>query len=294
MSDTAGAVGFSISVVIPCLNRVIELQRALKSIYQQTKQPDQIIVVDDGSEQPLEPQISPFFPKVEWLTQENRGVSSARNFGIQNASGDWIALLDSDDEWTPEKLESHIWIHQQKPDLLASHTNEIWIRNGNQVVPPKYLDKSNHELFQRSLTRCLICPSSAFIHRSIFRKIGSFDETLTACEDYDFWLRLLAEEEKIELIDKKLTIKHGGHSDQLSATTWGMDRFRIKSLEKLLDHSKLSVHQTQAILETLVKKSGILIQGSIKRGRNDQVLEYKKKKAIFHKMIEAEFAKSSS
>ncbi len=293
MIDTAGAVGFSISVVIPCLNRVNELQRALQSVYRQTKQPDQIIVVDDGSEQPLEPEISPFFPKVDWLAQENRGVSSARNFGIQNASGDWIALLDSDDEWTPEKLESHIWIHHQKPDLLASHTNEIWIRNGNQVVPPKYLDKSTHGLFQRSLARCLICPSSAFIHRSIFKKIGSFDETLPACEDYDFWLRLLAEEE-IELIDKKLTIKHGGHSDQLSTSTWGLDRFRIKSLEKILGHSKLSLLQTKAIIETLIHKSAILIKGSKKRGKIDQVIKYEKKKAIFLKMIESGFEKNSS
>lgn len=284
MTGTAAAVDLSISVVIPCYNRVNKLYRALKSVELQTRKPEQIIVVDDGSEKSLQNLLSPEFPKVEWLAQENKGVSSARNAGVEFATGDWIALLDSDDEWVPEKLESQVSFHQKNQDLLASHTDEVWIRNGNQVIPPQYLNKSSEALFTRSLKHCLICPSSAFLHHSLFERIGYFDETLSVCEDYDFWLRLLAEE-RIECLHEKLTIKHGGHADQLSATTWGMDRFRIKSLEKMLGHGKLSTLQNKAILETLVEKSSILIVGSKKRKKHDQVIKYNRKRTFFLKKL---------
>ena len=147
--------------------------------------------------------------------------------------------MDSDDEWEPSKLEKQLALLQNSPELRVVHTGERWIRNGNEVIPPVYLDKSNHLLWERSLKHCLICPSSVLIHRSIFETVGLFDESLTVCEDYDFWLRLLLEEE-FGLVDEKLVIKHGGHEDQLSTTTWGMDRFRVMALQKILSNPKLS------------------------------------------------------
>ena len=260
----------SISVIIPTYNRWSLLPRALSSVQNQTHPPIEILIIDDGSDKPVPQAIKDKFPSVKLIRQKNKGVASARNLGIQKAIGTWIALLDSDDEWEPKKLEKQMCFLQKSPELRALHTAERWIRNGNQVTPPSYLDKSSH-LLERSLSHCLICPSSVLLHRSIFDTIGYFDESLTVCEDYDFWLRLLLTE-KIGLIDEKLVNKHGGHDDQLSTTTWGMDRFRIKSLQKILKNKYLSHQRSLLILEVIINKCRILAQGAQKRGNLDRSL----------------------
>jgi glycosyltransferase involved in cell wall biosynthesis len=95
----------SISVIIPTFNRIDVLPKAIESVLAQTIIPDEIIVVDDGSTDGTAEMIQSDYPKVSVLVQENAGVSSARNAGISVSKGDWIALLDSDDEWFQKKLE---------------------------------------------------------------------------------------------------------------------------------------------------------------------------------------------
>ena len=264
----------NISVVIPVYNRPDLLERALCSVSKQTTQADEVLVVDDGSSS--SPDLSDFHenPEVHCLRREkNLGVSAARNWGIQQARGEWIALLDSDDEWEPKKLERQVQYIDQNPELLAVHTLEKWIRLGNEVIPPAYLDKSNNRLWARSLKNCLICPSSVLLHRSVFESVGWFDESLPVCEDYDFWLRLLLDH-PIGLTEEKLVRKHGGHSDQLSTTTWGMDRFRIKALEKILKRSDLTDQQRKQALDVIIEKCSVLEQGSIKREKYEAAQKY--------------------
>lgn len=95
----------NISVIIPTYNRSQSLHRALQSVYRQTLMPGEIIVVDDGSNDGTEQMLRNEFPEVRYIYQQNRGVSAARNRGIAAASGDWLAFLDSDDQWLPEKLQ---------------------------------------------------------------------------------------------------------------------------------------------------------------------------------------------
>ena len=266
--------GSSISVVIPAYNRWSLLERALDSVRKQTYSASEVLVIDDGSNKPVSDSLRNSFPSVQFLRQENKGVASARNLGIKQSTGDWIALLDSDDEWEPTKLEKQMAFTEKFPELRAIHTGERWIRNGNEVTPPAYLDKSSDLLWERSLRHCLICPSSVLIHRSVFETVGLFDEKLTVCEDYDFWLRLLLEKE-IVLVDEKLVIKHGGHSDQLSTTIWGMDRFRVMALQKILSSPLLSKDRRIKVIEVLHEKCGILAQGAEKRGKFDDAQKYK-------------------
>ena len=94
------------------------------------------------------------------------------------------------------------------------------------------------------------------------------------CEDYDFWLRLLLEKE-IGLVDEKLVIKHGGHGDQLSTTTWGMDRFRVMALQKILNNPLLSKDRRIKVIEVLHEKCGILAQGAEKREKLEEAQKYK-------------------
>jgi glycosyltransferase involved in cell wall biosynthesis len=268
------ADGSSISVVIPTYNRWNLLNRALSSVVNQTYPAHQIIVVDDGSDESLSNSLRNSFPSVQFLRQKNKGVASARNLGIKQSTGEWIALLDSDDEWEPIKLEKQLAFLKKSPELQTIHTGERWIRNGNEVTPPAYLDKSSHLLWERSLRHCLICPSSVLIHRSLFETVGHFDEKLTVCEDYDFWLRLLLEE-VVGLVDEKLVIKHGGHDDQLSTTTWGMDRFRVMALQKILNNPLLSNDRRIKVIQVLHEKCGILAQGAEKRGKLEEAQKYK-------------------
>ena len=273
-----------ISVVLPTFNRKDLLCRALCSILEQTQTPKEIIVVDDGSTDNTSSDIPSSFPSVRWLSQENKGVASARNLGIRHARGSWIALLDSDDEWKPEKLELQLECMKRNPRSRACHTDEEWIRNGNQVMPPKFLDKSPKNLFVRSLRRCLICPSSALIHREVFSEIGLFDESLPVCEDYDFWLRLLLLAKPV-LVDKKLVVKHGGHPDQLSTSTWGMDRFRVQSMEKLLENPNLPDKRRHDVWKALSEKCEILEDGFAKRDKSPETEEYARKKENYLSLL---------
>ena len=268
---------FSISVIIPTYNRLSFLRKALISVSQQTHSILETIVVDDGSTDGTSRELSTEFPSVVWIKQENKGVSSARNLGILKARCSWIALLDSDDEWKPEKLERQIKCMKNQPASKACHTDEEWIRNGNQVIPPKFLNKAPENLFARSLRRCLICPSSALIHREVFSEIGLFDESLPVCEDYDFWLRLLLLTEPA-LVDQKLVVKHGGHPDQLSTSVWGMDRFRIRSMEMLLENPNLPDNRRHEVWTALSEKCEILENGFAKRNKPKEASEYSRKK----------------
>ena len=174
--------------------------------------------------------------------------------------------------------------HLKHPRVEISHTDEIWIRNDNQVIPPKYLDKNPQFLFERSLDRCLICPSSVIVHQNLLDRVGNFDESLPVCEDYDLWLRILMKEE-FGFIDQPLTFKHGGHADQLSKSFWGMDRFRTHTLEKLLKLNE-SAWKNKLILQTLIKKYRVLAQGYEKRGKIMEAKTYKEKFQIHSSSLE--------
>jgi GT2 family glycosyltransferase len=128
-------------------------------------------------------------------------------------------------------------------------------------------------IFQHCLPLCAMSPSSMMIHRRIFLELGDFDEDLPACEDYDLWLRITARY-PVLFITEPLILKYGGHSDQLSRRFWGMDRFRIKALEKIIAEPCLSEENRSAAIAMLQKKARVYIQGAQKRGKADEVARY--------------------
>ena len=262
-----------VSVIIPTYNREKFISECVQSVLTQTLPVREIIIVDDGSTDATYNilrdlgfnSLSTKKTVLRYFFQQNRGVSSARNLGIKEARSEYIALLDSDDLWLKSKLDRQVSAFQN--DTQSSrlcHTDEIWIRNGVRVNQHKKHKKHGGNVFQSCLKLCCISPSSAMMHRSVFEDFGFFDEDLPACEDYDFWLRYSAKED-VNFIDEPLIIKKGGHSDQLSGAHWGMDRFRIYSIEKILKEPDLKlVHKTEAIHEVVLKLE-ILINGSQKR-----------------------------
>lgn len=273
MVDPSGTDNFSVSVIIPTFNRIEFLSHALDSVFSQSYEATEVIVVDDGSTDHTVEKLSPAYPSVRFLRQENQGVSAARNLGIIKAENPWIALLDSDDRWALEKLDRQINHLSQNPSLRAVHTGEKWIRNGKEINIPASLDKTKDGLWERSLEKCIICPSSVLLHQSVFEKIGTFDPSLAICEDYDFWLRLLLTHE-IGLIEEPLVHKYGGHPDQLSMSTWGLDRFRVQSLEKISTFGNIKPSQKAQIHETIFRKTDLLIQGFKKHGKYEEAQRY--------------------
>jgi len=265
----------SISVVIPSYNRATLLTRALDSVYAQTRPPDEVIVVDDGSTDGTSKTVAKHFPDVQLIRQKNLGVSAARNAGISAASGQWIALLDSDDTWLAKKLARQMSALEARPGFRLIHCDEIWVRNGVRVNPMHKHRKQGGYIFQRCLELCCISPSAAMIHRCVFNKIGYFDTGLPACEDYELWLRICARE-PVLYVSEPLVRKYGGHEDQLSRRHWGMDRFRVRALENILASDWLSPEDRRAAEQALVKKATILARGAQKRGHENLVNTYRR------------------
>ena len=265
----------NISVIIPTFNRKETLKRAIQSVVMQSYTPYEIIVIDDGSNDGTKEWLKDNFPNVKYIYQKNSGVSSARNKGIKFARGDWIALLDSDDEWLPSKLKDQANEIESNPAAKFLHTNEIWIRNGVRVNQMKKHKKYGGYIFEKCLDMCRISPSSVLIKKDIFDEIGMFDETLKVCEDYDLWLRF-ASKYPVHFLDQPLIKKYGGHSDQLSKVDDGIESYRIRSLKKIMNSGILNKKQKTITKDVLVKKMYIYAKGLEKRNKIRELNDTKK------------------
>jgi glycosyltransferase involved in cell wall biosynthesis/O-antigen/teichoic acid export membrane protein len=179
-----GDWGIKISVVIPAYNAERFLPRCLKSIFAQTLKPAEIIVVDDGSTDNTATLAAKLGARV--LSKTNSGAADARNYGIKNASGEWIALIDADDLWAPDKLERQIALI--RPETVLVYTgNRIFddggiYREGAAVDPVAA---------RKMLRYCnSITTSSVILRREAVMQIGGFSKGLYACEDWGLWFRL--------------------------------------------------------------------------------------------------------
>lgn len=262
-----------VSVIIPSYNRAKFLGRAIDSVLAQTFQNFELIVVDDGSSDQTPEVFEEYQNRLQALSIPHSGVSAARNRGIEEAGGEFIALLDSDDSWLPEKLAVQIDFFTRNPSARICQTGETWYRRGKRVNSGKRHQKPSGDIFYPSLKLCLVSPSTVMIRRDLFDEVGLFDESLPACEDYDLWLRVSARF-PVYLVDQALTIKTGGHADQLSRTVKSLDRYRIKSLLKLLRSGVLSAGQAEAVGAELANKANIYGQGCQKRGRAGEAGRY--------------------
>lgn len=259
-----------VSVIIPTFNRAQKVLRAISSVLSQTFNDFEVIVIDDGSIDDTADVLAEFKDRIIVIRHpENLGVSAARNSGINASRSAFISFLDSDDYWLPEKLEVQVGYFRENPDAVACQTEEIWVRNGVRVNPRKKHIKPSGDIFKRSLKLCVVSPSAVMIRRDIFDEAGLFDEDFPVCEDYDLWLRIGCRY-PVYLINRYMLVKEGGHPDQLSSMLKGMDRFRIKSMVKLLQAGCLNKDQTSEVQRELKNKCRIYGNGCIKRGKKEE------------------------
>jgi glycosyltransferase involved in cell wall biosynthesis len=259
-----------VSVIVTTYNRRSYVRAAVESVLGQDYPDKEVIVVDDGSTDGSAEEVSGL--PVDYVWNENGGISSARNLGISLARGDFVAFLDVDDLWKKNKLSTQVRLMKEQASLV-SYTDEIWIRNGKWLNQGHRHRKYSGLIYQHCLPLCIISPSSAVISRRIFQDVGLFDESLPVCEDYDMWLRITCLY-PVLFIDKPLIIKQGGHPDQLSRRYAAMDTYRIKSLVKMLSLGVLTPDQGALTLAELRKKCAIYAQGARKRGRFEEAAEY--------------------
>ncbi|MFQ5605966.1 MAG: glycosyltransferase [bacterium] len=262
------------SVIIPTCNRLSFLKEAVDSVLNQTCQNFELIIVDDGSTDGTQKYAETIRDRVTYLHKENSGPSSARNLGIRQARGQLIAFLDSDDLWRKNKLKVQLDFMTSHPEAMVCFTDEIWIRRGVRVNPRKIHQKSSGWIFEQCVPRCIVSPSSVLMKKEFFDRVGMFDESLPACEDYDFWLRG-ALRFPFHFIPQKLIVKRGGHPDQLSAQ-WGLDRYRVHALVKLLKEASLTSEQRRLVVQMIIEKCRILELGFVKREKQREAAFYRK------------------
>lgn len=262
-----------VTCVITTFNRASYLKEAIDSILAQDFNRYELIVVDDGSSDHTFSVIEEYQKRIRYIFQENKGAGAARNLGLREARGEYMAYLDSDDLWVPRKLSIQTRFLDQNPDYLLCYSEEIWYRNSVRVNPCKRHRKYSGHIFSRCLPLCIISPSSAMIRRNTLQELGGFDESLPAAEDYDLWLRVTCAH-PVFLIPAPLIIKRGGHPDQLSRRVKNLDQYRIRALVKILMNKALSPGMRHEACRELSLKCRIYGNGCLKHGRPDEADYY--------------------
>ena len=259
-----------VSVIIPTNNRAGFLAQAIDSVLAQTYTNFELIVVDDGSSDETQTLLASYGKLLISLRQENRGPAAARNAGIRAARHPLLAFLDSDDQFTSNKLALQTAAMEAQPDLLISHTQETWFRNGQHLNQKKHHTKAGGDIFARNLALCMVGMSTVMVRQELFDRVGLFDESFPCCEDYEFWLRASVAHPFL-LVETPLTAKHGGRPDQVSVRfQTGMDSLRIRALEKLLSSAPLTAAQSRLAREELVRKAVLYGNGCLKHGRPEE------------------------
>lgn len=267
-----------VSVLIPTFKRDHVLERAINSVLSQTVEDLECIVIDDapsGETKELVLRKAKEDSRLKFIQHtENKGVSAARNTGFQLTTGKWIALLDSDDEWLPKKLEKQLEFCDRDPNIRLIHGEEIWIRNGKRVNQKKVHQKSGGRIFSRCLHLCLISPSATMMKRELYQELQGFREDYPVCEDYEMWLRVTAKEE-VGYVKDPIINKYGGHEDQLSAKFKAMDYWRVKAIDETLMNKQLvanlSEEELQEARNVLKRKCEILLAGYRKHENLDPI-----------------------
>lgn len=223
-----------VSVVITCYNYGQYIGAAIESVLDQTWQDFEIIVVDDGSIDDT-PQVMAEYhghEKIRYLRQENQGQPKAKNRGITESRGEFVAFLDADDLWLPEKLALQLRLFSD-PAAGVGYTRRYWIDSEGQVVQGNERTLRRGTILNYIFIDNFICFSSAMVRRELLTAFGGFDESLPMGIDYDLWVRLAAQCQ-FDYVDRPLVNYRTGHAN-LSRNTMRRYECAEKIMRKNLD-----------------------------------------------------------
>lgn len=271
----------SISAVIPAYNAEKYIARTLNSVLSQTVPVREIVVVDDGSTDATAGVVRSFGEAVTLIQQPNAGVSAARNTGIRAAKGDWIAFLDADDEWLPEKIELQVELLHRNSDLMwvtgnyreclcdqqrqATHTDPhrcAELLKGKEYYE-SYLDAV--QVYEWGHTDCMC------IRKSVFGEVGLFNTQLPVAEDLDLWLRIAYRYPKVGFVSQPLAVYH------LTVTNSLMTASCPKSLYADFIKRHFDIAKTEGVLDELVPAAGAImrrwIRGFLFQAQKEEIRE---------------------
>jgi len=257
-ATAAQAAPPAVSVIIPAYNAAALIRETLESVFQQTYSDFEVLLVNDGSldTAELEAAIRPFLNRLRYFRQENRGPSSARNLGIRQARGRYLALLDSDDLWLPHHLERQIANFAADSELGLVYANNLRLRGETAVgmgfdFVPQHGPATLESLLAED---CTVNTSSVVVSREAVLAAGLFDETINRCEDFDLWLRLAAHGTRIAY-DREVQVVHRlGHG--LSSNSESMKRGRAAVYRKAAARLPLSPSQKSMVDRKLAQLDG--------------------------------------
>jgi glycosyltransferase involved in cell wall biosynthesis len=181
-----------VTVAIPAYNAMAYLPATLQSVLQQSYRDFEVIIVNDGSSDEIEQWFTSIKdPRVRLISQTNKGLAGARNTGVKNAIGEYIALLDADDLWEKTKLEKQVKILEENPEITLVYSWASFIDEKGKCIGKLHTWDAEGQIWEKLLPRNPILPSSAIIRLSCFDRVGLFDENLISyIEDWDMWLRI--------------------------------------------------------------------------------------------------------
>ncbi len=183
-----------VSVVVPAHDAEASVEAAIRSALGQTRPPDEIVVVDDGSTDATATVVRRIEGPVRLVSQAQGGPSAARNAGVAASAGEWLAFLDADDEWHPEKLEHQVRLAEGDIVLVATDWSRDAVRRpAPKTIPTTMLPTSKILLLNRFQT------STVLLRRDAFTAAGGFDSSLDGVEDWDMWLRASREGSVVKL-----------------------------------------------------------------------------------------------
>lgn len=228
-----------VSVIIPVYNSSKYVSEAIASVFAQTYQDFEIIVIDDGStdnsREIIEDFIEKYPSKINYIYQKNKGIAGARNTGIKNAKGSLIALLDADDKWHPARLEKEIVIIESSPQIGLVHSNLMSISEDG--IPLENFKRNKKYLSGYIFKHLFLRSADIGSPTVLFRKdccmnVGLFDENIVCmgCDDRDMWLRI-AQKYRVEYINEILAY-HRLHNTNFSNNTQRMFNARLYVINK--------------------------------------------------------------
>jgi glycosyltransferase involved in cell wall biosynthesis len=221
-----------VSVVIPTYNCVQFVTEAIDSVLNQTFKDFEILVVDDGSkDETREVLTEKYGTSIQYLYKENGGVSSARNFGIEKAKGKYIAFLDADDVWMPEKLEKQASALEGNPEIKACYSSFFLC---DEKLNPGKINLSERKA--NALTDLLLIgnvvatPSTVIAEKGLFQQVGGFDHELSQCADWEMWIRLATKTEFIYINEPLLRYRQ--HDSNMSKNAALLEKDSVLLIEK--------------------------------------------------------------
>jgi len=261
-----------VSVVIPAYNKANLTVKVVESVLNQTYKNIEIIVVDDGSTDNTRQLLAAYGDKIKYVYKENGGACSARNVGIELAQGEYIGLLDCDDEYLPKKIELSVEFLEKHLDFGLVYSAAQFIDDKGNILGNFSHSKSRRPgwIAKELLLRDYICNSTVVVHKGCFRKVGDFDETIFTPGDWDMWLRL-AEQYKIGYIDLPLVLYRASGSYILEHIEQ-MKKEELLVLKKtFLRNSKTSFSLRNKAISNVYYRCALsyLIRGNFKAARED-------------------------